>query len=57
SRTVPQLQVFFIGAPLKIAIGTGVILASLPLYLYLLGGLFARVGPDLAYLLKVIGGR
>lgn len=57
SRTVPQLQVFFLGAPLKIAIGTVVILTSLPLYLYLLGDLFSRMGPDLAYFLDAIGGR
>ncbi len=57
SRTVPQLQVFFLGAPLKIAVGTMVILTSLPLYFYLLGRLFSRMGPDLAYLLDAIGGR
>lgn len=38
SRLVPQLQPFFVGAPLKIGLGLGVVLLTLPGWIALAGG-------------------
>lgn len=39
SRTVPQMQVLIVGAPIKIGVGILVLMASLPVTISLMGGL------------------
>jgi len=54
ARTVPQMNVFIVGLPVKIIIGLVVILLSLPLYMLMLEVLFNRTYSDLINLLKAI---
>lgn len=42
ARTVPQMNVFIVGLPLKIMVGLITLLVLLPVYLWLFGILFAR---------------
>jgi len=39
ARTVPQMNIFMVGMPLKILLGFGVLLATVPIYIYLLNSL------------------
>lgn len=43
SRMVPQLNVFVIGMPLKIIVGIAVLVVTIPMFLYVLEGLFRMV--------------
>lgn len=43
SRMVPQLNVFVIGMPLKILVGIVILMVTIPMFLYLLEGLFRVV--------------
>ncbi|NJD02745.1 MAG: flagellar type III secretion system protein FliR [Ruminiclostridium sp.] len=43
SRMVPQLNVFVIGMPLKILVGIVILLVTVPMFLYVLEGLFKVV--------------
>ncbi len=43
SRMVPQLNVFVIGMPLKILVGIVILMVTIPMFLYLLEGLFQVV--------------
>ncbi len=51
-RTVPQINVFVIGFPIKITIGMVMVFFVMPLYVHLLASLFARDG----YLMEVFLG-
>jgi len=42
ARTVPQMNVFIVGLPLKILIGLGCLLVMLPVYLWVFDLLFSR---------------
>lgn len=56
ARTVPQMNVFIIGLPLKIAVSFAVMLIVLPGYFYLLKLLFAQMYKSMAELMKLLGG-
>lgn len=43
SRMVPQLNVFVIGMPLKIFVGVAVLLVTIPMFIYVLEGIFKIV--------------
>jgi flagellar biosynthetic protein FliR len=51
ARTVPQMNVFIVGFPLKIGIGVAMLMMSLPLFQVVLVKLFADIGPNLSILL------
>lgn len=47
SRTVPQMNIFMIGMPVKILLGLGVLLVVIPLYIYLLNTLISDLIKDI----------
>jgi len=54
SRTVPQMNIFMVGMPAKILLGFGVLLVTVPLYLYLLNALFEHLFSQIYQLLRVM---
>ncbi|MFD2171343.1 flagellar biosynthetic protein FliR [Tumebacillus lipolyticus] len=56
SRAVPQMNVFVIGMPAKILIGSAMIVIAMPAFVYLLRGLFHTMYGQLDTLLRVVGG-
>jgi len=54
ARTVPQMNIFIVGFPLKIAIGLFGVGLSLPLFSCMLKNLFGRMGKDIIVLLKLM---
>lgn len=54
ARTVPQMNIFIVGFPLKLAIGLLGVGFSLPLLSYLLRNLFQRMGDDMILLMKLM---
>ena len=54
ARTVPQMNIFIVGFPLKLAIGLLGVGFSLPLLSYLLRNLFHRMGDDIILLMKLM---
>jgi flagellar biosynthetic protein FliR len=55
ARTVPQLNVFVVGLPLKVFLGLLVLLATIPLYVWLVGKLLTSSFRELEVLLRLIG--
>jgi len=47
SKTIPQMNIFIVGMPLKIIMGIVVIMLSLPLFIMLLGDLFSRMNEEI----------
>jgi len=56
NRVIPQMNIFMISLPLKIAVGLLVIGLSMPYFLYFLEGLFRQMYQNLILLLKIAGG-
>ncbi len=54
ARTVPQMNIFIVGFPLKIAIGLLGVGLSLPLLSYMLRNLFQEMGEDIMVLMKLM---
>jgi flagellar biosynthetic protein FliR len=54
ARTVPQMNIFIVGFPLKIAIGLFGIGLSLPLFSYMLRNLLQGMGEDIIALMKLM---
>ena len=54
ARTVPQMNIFIVGFPLKIAIGLFGVGFSLPLFSYMLKNLFQKMGEDIIVLMKLM---
>ncbi|MBU1701709.1 MAG: flagellar biosynthetic protein FliR [Candidatus Eisenbacteria bacterium] len=52
ARTVPQMNIFIIGFPIKIALGLGTLALTLPLFVSTLDRLFAGMESDLITLLR-----
>jgi flagellar biosynthetic protein FliR len=52
SRAMPQMQVFYVGMPVKIIVGLGVVLVALPLLTTVVGGEIAAAPDGLAALLR-----
>ena len=55
SRTVPQMNVFLVGMPMKIIIGLFFLLMVIPIYIYILPVLFERSFKDVIRLIRVLG--
>lgn len=51
ARTVPQMNVFIVGFPLKIGVGMAMLALSLPLFQMVLVKMFNTIGPNLSILL------
>ena len=54
TRTVPQLNIFVLGFPLKIAVGMIVLIIIIPLYITLLSNLFDQMFRDIFTVLKYL---
>jgi flagellar biosynthetic protein FliR len=54
ARTVPQMNIFIVGFPLKIAIGLLGVGFSLPLLSYMLRNIFREMGEDIMVLMKLM---
>ncbi len=52
ARTVPQMNVFIVGFPLKIGIGMGMLMISLPLFMTVLMKFFGDMGAQFSILLQ-----
>ncbi|SHG57813.1 flagellar biosynthetic protein FliR [Thermosyntropha lipolytica DSM 11003] len=55
ARTVPQMNVFIVGLPLKILLGLFTLLILLPLYIWIYGVLFARFFAYLDSVMRAMG--
>lgn len=55
ARTVPQMNVFIIGLPLKIGVGLGLLMLILPLFLWIFSSIFTGLFEDLNKLLVILG--
>jgi flagellar biosynthetic protein FliR len=56
SRAVPQVQVFFVGMPLKFAVGMAFVLIGLPGVIYVLRQLFGQVPEQISWVLRALAG-
>jgi len=56
ARTVPQMNVFIVGLPLKIFVGLVMLIFTMPLIAYMLRGYFDDMFKDLVYMLRMAGG-
>ncbi len=54
ARTMPQMNVFIVGMPLKIFIGIGVIFFTLPIFSSILGSLFSNMLKEIDAFMKII---
>ena len=54
ARTVPQINVFFVGFPLQIAVGLVAFGLSLYFFLYILKGSFIQVHSDIYSLIRLM---
>lgn len=52
SRTIPQFNVFIVGMPLKIALGIGIMLVSIPVFIELLTDLFSEISDEMLIFIK-----
>ncbi|WP_054694393.1 flagellar biosynthetic protein FliR [Syntrophomonas palmitatica] len=55
ARTVPQMNVFLVGMPIKIMLGLGALLVMLPVYIWVFGELFVRFFAYIDQLVLVMG--
>lgn len=56
AKTVPQLNIFVVGFPLKIFLGFILLLFTIPLFFYLLQNLFQKVISSMGQLIQILGG-
>lgn len=52
SRTVPQMNIFMVGMPAKILLGFGVLLGTMPFYIYLLNSLIQDMFKQLYQIIR-----
>jgi flagellar biosynthesis protein FliR len=55
AKTVPQINVFVVGLPLKIFVGFVLLLITIPVFFFLLQSIFLEIMHKLGELLKIIG--
>ncbi len=55
ARTVPQMNVFLVGMPLKIGLGIALVLVMIPLLVWAFGRVFAGLFEDLMNMLILLG--
>jgi flagellar biosynthetic protein FliR len=53
ARVAPQIQVFFLGLPLKIGIGLFAMMLTMAIAIPRIGDLYARMGPRMLQLIGV----
>lgn len=56
ARTVPQMNVFVIGMPLKVIVGLAIIIITLPGFFYVLSGVMRNMVNTMGQLMTLIGG-
>lgn len=56
ARTVPQMNVFVVGIPLKIIIGLTVLIMTFPLYVRLLMSVFEKMHTNIYQFIQILGG-
>jgi len=56
ARTVPQMNIFIIGLPIKMLTGLLAVVLILPLYLGILERLFTGMSTSLAEVIRALGG-
>ncbi|KOF09915.1 flagellar biosynthesis protein FliR [Planococcus glaciei] len=56
AKTVPQLNIFAVGFPVKILVGFALLMFSMPFFFYLLQVLFEEIMVSMAELARLIGG-
>jgi flagellar biosynthesis protein FliR len=56
AKTVPQMNIFAVGFPIKIMTGFILLLLTLPIYFYLLQILFGKIMVSMAQLVRLLGG-
>lgn len=54
SRTVPQMNIFMVGMPVKILFGFGVLFMTLPLFIHLLNSLFDHLFWQIDSILRIV---
>jgi flagellar biosynthetic protein FliR len=55
ARTVPQMNVFIVGLPLKILVGLGCLFIMIPVYIWVFNTLFVRFFGYLDQIIKIMG--
>ena len=55
ARTVPQMNVFIVGLPLKILVGLGTLFVVMPVYIWVFNRLFAKFFTYLDQIIKLMG--
>lgn len=56
AKTVPQLNIFAVGFPVKIFVGFVMLMLTMPFFFYVLQSLFAKVIENMAQLIRLLGG-
>lgn len=56
AKTVPQLNIFAVGFPLKIFVGFVLLMFSMPIFFYLLQTLFEKIMVSMGDLTRLLGG-
>lgn len=56
SRTVPQMNVFMVGMPLRVLIGIATMMVVLPLYIFSLDAMFSKSFEGIYNIIRIIGG-
>jgi flagellar biosynthesis protein FliR len=56
ARTVPQVNVFVVGLPLKIFVGFIMLFLTMPVFFYLLQNLFRKIIDSMGQLIQLLGG-
>lgn len=54
ARAVPQMNVFFVGMPVKIGVGFMILAASLPIFAYVFSNMVGKFEQDLMTILKIL---
>ena len=55
ARTVPQMNVFLVGLPLKIGLGIALVLLMIPIFVWAFGRVFAGLFENLMNMLILLG--
>jgi flagellar biosynthesis protein FliR len=56
AKTVPQLNIFAVGFPVKIFVGFIMLMLTMPFFFYVLQILFAKIVENMAQLIRLLGG-
>ena len=56
AKTVPQLNIFAVGFPVKIFVGFVMLMLTMPFFFYVLQSLFGKIIENMAQLIRLLGG-